>query len=68
MTAMTADVASTRITADEFLSRDYPIGSELIDGVVFEADAVEAGAGGQPTSPLLPGFAPDVDGLFADLG
>lgn len=38
MTAMTADVATTRITADEFLSHDYPIGSELIDGVVYEMD------------------------------
>jgi Uma2 family endonuclease len=38
MTAMTAHVATPRITADEFLSRDYPIGSELIDGVVCEMD------------------------------
>ena len=38
MTAMTAHVATPRITADEFLSRDYPIGSELIDGVVYEMD------------------------------
>ena len=27
-------VATARISADEFLSGDYPIGSELIDGVV----------------------------------
>jgi Uma2 family endonuclease len=32
MTAMT--VTTTRISAGEFLSGDYPIGSELIDGVV----------------------------------
>jgi Uma2 family endonuclease len=38
MTAMTADVAVPRITADEFLSGDYPIGSELVDGVVSEVD------------------------------
>ncbi|WP_300008566.1 Uma2 family endonuclease [Pseudonocardia sp.] len=43
MTAMTAHVPSTlvtapRITADEFLSGDHPIGSELVDGVVYEMD------------------------------
>lgn len=37
MTAMT--VTTTRISADEFLSGDYPIGSELIDGVVHVNDA-----------------------------
>lgn len=37
MTAMTVQ-ATTRISADEFLSRDYPIGSELIDGVVHVND------------------------------
>lgn len=35
---MTAHVAIPRITADEFLSGDYPIGSELINGVVYEMD------------------------------
>lgn len=38
MTAMTAPAAHPRITADEFLSRDYPIGSELVDGVVHLND------------------------------
>lgn len=38
MTAMTAHVAIPRITADEFLAGDHPIGSELIDGMVFEMD------------------------------
>ncbi len=38
MTAMTAHVATPRITADEFLSGDHPIGSELVDGVVYEMD------------------------------
>ena len=37
MTAMT--VTTTRISADEFLAGDYPIGSELIDGVVHVNDA-----------------------------
>lgn len=36
MTAMTA--TTTRISADEFLAGDYPIGSELIDGVVHVND------------------------------
>lgn len=35
---MTA-VTTTRISADEFLSGDYPTGSELIDGVVHMIDA-----------------------------
>ena len=35
---MTAPVATPRITADEFLSGDYPIGSELVDGVVYQVD------------------------------
>lgn len=35
---MTAHVAIPRITADEFLPRDFPIGSELVDGVVYEMD------------------------------
>ncbi len=38
MTAMTVQTAAPRITAEEFLSRDYPIGSELVDGVVYEMD------------------------------
>jgi len=38
MTAMTVQAAAPRITADEFLSRDHPIGSELIDGVVHVND------------------------------
>lgn len=39
MTAMTVHAArSDRITADTFLSGDYPIGSELIDGVVYVMD------------------------------
>lgn len=38
MTAMTVEAAARRITADEFLSHDYPVGSELIDGVVFPND------------------------------
>lgn len=38
MAVMTADVAVPRITADEFLSGDYPIGSELVDGVVYLMD------------------------------
>ncbi len=38
MTAMTVQTAAPRITADEFLSGDYPIGSELVDGVVYEMD------------------------------
>lgn len=36
MTAMT--VTTARISADEFLAGDYPIGSELIDGEVFVND------------------------------
>lgn len=36
MTAMT--VTTTRISADEFLTGDYPTGSELIDGVVHIND------------------------------
>ncbi|MBC8092896.1 MAG: Uma2 family endonuclease [Pseudonocardia sp.] len=36
MTVQTASIP--RITADEFLSGDYPEGSELIDGVVYEVD------------------------------
>jgi Uma2 family endonuclease len=36
MTAMT--VTTTRISSDEFLAGDYPIGSELIDGVVHVND------------------------------
>jgi Uma2 family endonuclease len=39
MTAMAVEAAARRITADEFLSHDYPVGSELIDGVVFLNDA-----------------------------
>lgn len=39
MTAMTVQATSPRITADEFLSRDYPIGSELVNGVVYLNDA-----------------------------
>lgn len=35
---MTAHVATPRITADEFLSGDYPTGSELVDGVVYVMD------------------------------
>lgn len=38
MTAMTVSATTARITADEFLSRDYPIGSELIDGMVHVSD------------------------------
>lgn len=43
MTAMTvqeavSDGEGQRITADEFLSQDHPIGSELIDGVVHMMD------------------------------
>lgn len=38
MTAMTVPAATSRITAGEFLSRDYPIGSELVDGVVHVND------------------------------
>ena len=37
MTAMT--VTTTRISSDEFLSGEYPTGSELIDGVVHINDA-----------------------------
>lgn len=36
MTAMT--VTTARISSDEFLAGDYPIGSELIDGVVHIND------------------------------
>lgn len=36
MTVQTASIP--RITADEFLSGDYPAGSELVDGVVYEMD------------------------------
>jgi Uma2 family endonuclease len=39
MTAMTVQAHGTRISADEFLSHDYPIGSELVDGVVHMNDA-----------------------------
>lgn len=35
---MTARTAAALISADEFLSHDYPIGSELIDGVVHMND------------------------------
>lgn len=38
MTAMTVEATAPRITAEEFLSRDYPIGTELVDGVVYEMD------------------------------
>ncbi|MDN5918815.1 MAG: Uma2 family endonuclease [Pseudonocardia sp.] len=38
MTAMTVQVTTGRISAEEFLSHDYPIGSELIDGVVHVND------------------------------
>jgi Uma2 family endonuclease len=38
MTAMTADVAPHRITADEFLAGDFPTGSELVEGVVHVMD------------------------------
>lgn len=38
MTAMTARAATALISADEFLSQDHPIGSELIDGVVHVND------------------------------
>jgi Uma2 family endonuclease len=38
MTAMTARTATALISADEFLSQDHPIGSELIDGVVHVND------------------------------
>lgn len=34
MTVMTAQTATARLTADQFLAQDYPPGSELIDGVV----------------------------------
>lgn len=37
MTAMT--VTTTQVSADEFLAGDYPIGSELIGGVVYVNDA-----------------------------
>jgi hypothetical protein len=39
MTAMTVQAQDPRISAEEFLSHDYPIGSELIDGVVHVNDA-----------------------------
>ncbi len=38
MTAMTVRTAAALISAEEFLSHDYPIGSELIDGVVHMND------------------------------
>lgn len=38
MTAMTVQAVAPRITAEEFLSGEYPIGSELVDGVVYEMD------------------------------
>jgi Uma2 family endonuclease len=38
MTAMTADVAPHRITADEFLAGDFPTGSELVEGAVHVMD------------------------------
>lgn len=38
MTAMTVPAATPRITAEEFLARDYPVGSELVDGVVHVND------------------------------
>ena len=38
MTAMTVRTVTALISADEFLSQDYPIGSELIDGVVHMND------------------------------
>lgn len=38
MTVMTARTATMRLTADEFLAGDHPIGSELIDGVVCVND------------------------------
>ena len=39
MTAMTVQAQDPRISAEEFLTQDYPIGSELIDGVVHVNDA-----------------------------
>ena len=38
MRAMTVRTAAALISAEEFLSQDYPIGSELIDGVVYVND------------------------------
>jgi Uma2 family endonuclease len=38
MTAMTVPAAAPRITAEEFLADDYPVGSELVDGVVHMND------------------------------
>lgn len=38
MTAMTVPTATARISADQFLSHDHPIGSELVDGVVHVND------------------------------
>lgn len=38
MTAMTVPAAAPRITAEEFLADDYPVGSELVDGVVHRND------------------------------
>jgi Uma2 family endonuclease len=38
MTAMTVRTATALISADEFLSQDHPIGSELIDGAVYVND------------------------------
>ncbi len=39
MTAMSVQAQDPRISAEEFLTHDYPIGSELIDGVVHVNDA-----------------------------
>lgn len=38
MTAMTVPAAVPRITAEEFLADDYPVGSELVDGVAHTND------------------------------
>ncbi|MDN5920093.1 MAG: Uma2 family endonuclease [Pseudonocardia sp.] len=38
MTAMTVPATAPRISSEEFLSRDFPIGSELVDGVVHMND------------------------------
>ncbi|MDN5861285.1 MAG: Uma2 family endonuclease [Pseudonocardia sp.] len=38
MTAMTGQAQDPRISAEEFLAHDFPIGSELVDGVVHVND------------------------------
>jgi ABC-type antimicrobial peptide transport system permease subunit len=56
--------AVTAISADEFLAGDYPIGSELIDGVVHMNDPTFLH---QRICSLLPAVAPSV-AIYSTVG